>query len=364
MTINAFIQELEKWAPPFYQESYDNVGLITGNKNWNCTGILCSIDITEHIIKEALEKGCNMIVAHHPIIFRGIKKLSEDEYIQRAIVIAIKNDIAIYAIHTNLDNIQSGVNKIIADKLSLFNTKVLLPKQETLCKLYTYVPFSALEKVQNGLFAAGAGKIGLYEECSFTTKGLGSFKPLAGATPFIGKIGNRENVDEVKLEVILPIHLQANVVNALIKAHPYETVAYEIIKLENNHPEIGSGMVGLLQNPMTEIDFLLEVKKIFNLKIIRHSAFLNRPIEKIALCGGAGSFLTGKAISSKADVFITSDIKYHEFFDANDRILLVDIGHWESEQYTAELLVAFLKSKFPTFAILKTELITNPVNYF
>ncbi len=367
MQINQIIKELENWAPPAFQENYDNCGLITGNRDWDCTGILCCLDVTEDVIDEAVEKQCNMVLAHHPIVFQSIKKLSGAGYVQRTVVKAIKNDIAIYAIHTNLDNVSHGVNEVIADKLGLktCSRSILAPKANVLCKLYTYVPADHTEAVRLALFSAGAGNIGQYNECSFNTEGTGTFKPLEGATPFIGVAGGeREWVKETKLEVVFPEYLQQQVIRALHQAHPYQSVAYEIIKLQNQHPEVGSGMLGELAGSITETELLHRLKSAFGLTAIRHTPLLNKPMRMVAVCGGAGSFLTKTAIAAGADAFITADVKYHEFFDADNKLLLADIGHFESEQFTIEALAKFLQVKFPTFAVLQTEVTTNPVRYF
>jgi dinuclear metal center YbgI/SA1388 family protein len=362
MLIDHIIKELEVLAPPVYQESYDNAGLITGNKSWECTGIICSLDCIEATVNEAIEKGCNLIVAHHPIVFSGFKKLNGNNYVERTVIAAIKNDIAIYAIHTNLDNVMHGVNNRIADKLGLLEKSILAPKQGIIYKLFTYAPASHAEVVKEALFTAGAGKIGLYEECSFNITGTGTFKPMAGSSPFLGAVGTRETAEEVKIEVIFSHYLQPKILQALFAAHPYETVAYEVIKLENHHQEIGSGMIGHLPDSMEETAFLNLVKNAFGLSVIRHTPLLNRPVKTVAVCGGSGSFLTKTAIAAGADVYITADVKYHEFFDADNRLLLADIGHWESEQFTTDLLAEFLQDKFLTFAVLKTRVNTNPVS--
>jgi dinuclear metal center YbgI/SA1388 family protein len=367
MQINDVITVLTDWAPPAYQESYDNCGLITGDRGWNCTGVLCSLDATENIIDEAIALGFNMVVAHHPIVFGAMKSFSGNSYVEKTIRKAIRNDIAIFAIHTNLDNISTGVNLAVAEKLGLEkkSLKILLPKAGMLSKLYTYVPAAHADQLKTALFDAGGGQIGLYNECSFTTPGTGSFRPLEGSNPVIGQAGGeRELVEELKIEVIFPSHLATHVVNALHQAHPYEVPAFEIIALQNHHQDLGSGMVGSLPNPIGETELLQLLRDQFGAKSIRHTRLLGRSIKKIALCGGAGSFLTKHAIRAGADVYITADIKYHEFFDAEDRLLLLDIGHWESEQFTIGLLANFLQAKFPTFAVLQTKVNTNPVHYF
>lgn len=364
MKIAEIIQVLEKTAPPSLQESYDNAGLLTGNAQWECTGIICTLDATEQVVLEAVQKGCNLIVAHHPIIFSGLKKITGSNYIQQTIIAAIKNDVAIYAIHTNLDNVLNGVNNKIADKLGLENRKILAPKTGQLMKLFTFVPLEHASKVRSALFAAGAGNIGNYNDVSFNSNGLGTFKGNENSNPFVGEKGKSHQEEEIKIEVIFPNWLKVNVVAALHNAHPYEEVAYDIVTLNNSFEEVGSGLIGELPEPMEETMVLNMLKTGFNLSVIKHTPLLGKKITKLAVCGGAGSFLIGNAIAAGADFYVTSDVKYHEFFDANYRMVIADIGHWESEQYTAELLVEILQQNFPTFAILKTGVDTNPIKYF
>ena len=364
MKIAAIITCLETIAPPSLQEGYDNAGLLTGNADWECTGIITALDATEEVVMEAIEKKCNCIVAHHPIIFGGLKKITGKNYVEKTVIAAIKNDIAIYAIHTNLDNVLQGVNGRIADELGLINRSILQPKNNTLKKLFTFVPVAAAEKVRNAIFAAGAGHISDYSECSFNTAGTGTFKPGEGTNPFIGKIGERRSEEEIKIEAIFPAWMERPIYDAMIAAHPYEEVAYDIISLENQQQQFGCGLVGELAEPVNEIELLGHLKAVFGLSVVKHTTLTGKMIKKIALCGGAGSFLIGAAISSGADLYLTSDVKYHEFFDANDRLVIADIGHYESEQFTIGLLFDILSKKFPTFAVLKTGVKTNPVHYF
>ncbi|MFL5748887.1 MAG: Nif3-like dinuclear metal center hexameric protein [Niastella sp.] len=364
MKIADIIDLLEAVAPPSLQESYDNAGLLTGNPGWACTGALCTLDATEEVVKEAMQRGCNLVVAHHPIIFGGLKKITGKNYVEKTIITAIKNDIAIYAIHTNLDNVIDGVSGMMADKLGLKNRKILSPKEATLKKLYTFVPVEQVEQVRAALFEAGGGHTGNYNECSFGVEGTGTFKGGEGTNPFAGQPGERHYEKELKIEVIFPGYLQNSLIRALRTAHPYEEVAYDVVNLANTHPGIGSGLVGELPEALPEAAFLNQLKQAFDLPLIRHTALLGRPVKKIALCGGAGSFLIPKALGVGADIYITGDMKYHEFFDANGRLIIADIGHFESEQFTIDLLAGVLQEKFPTFAVLKTALKTNPVYYF
>jgi len=364
MKISAIISFLESLAHPSLQESYDNTGLITGEPGWECTGIICTLDATEEVIKEAISNGCNLVVAHHPILFGGLKKINGKNYVEKAIITAIKKDVAIYAIHTNLDNVSTGVNGRIASMLGLKNNFILAEKENTLKKLFTFVPVKSADLVRQAIFEAGGGHIGNYSECSFNAEGTGTFKAGDGAKPYVGQAGVQHAEKEVKMEVIFPAYLQARILNSLKRAHPYEEVAYDIISLANTHSETGAGIVGELEQPTNEQEFLSQIKKIFNVPVVRHTAFLNKPVKRVAVCGGAGSFLISKALAAGADIYITADIKYHEFFDANGQMLVADIGHFESEQFTINLLQEVLAEKFPTFAVLKTGVKTNPVHYF
>ncbi len=362
MKVNEVVNYLESIAPPAYQEDYDNAGLITSHSN-EITGILVSLDCIETVIDEAVERGCNMVVAHHPIVFRGLKRFTGKNYVERTLIKAIKNEVAIYAIHTNFDNVQTGVNAKIADLLGLQNQRILSPKKGLLTKLHTFVPKDAANKVRTALFAAGAGNIGNYNECSFNVEGLGTFKAGAGTQPYVGKINEQHQEPETKMEVIFPSHLSVQVVKALKEAHPYEEVAYDLVQLSNEYSQIGSGMIGDLPDSEDLMKFLTRVKKQFDCGAIKYTHGINKPVKKIAICGGAGFFLLSGAIAAGADVFLTSDIKYHEFFDAEDKIVLADMGHFESEQFTTDLLVSELTKKFTTFAVLQVKINTNPVKY-
>ena len=364
MKVQDITSLLEKMAPPSLQENYDNAGLLTGNSNWECTGVVISLDVTEAVVQEAIEKKCNLIVAHHPIIFGGLKKLTGSNYVEQTIIAAIKNDIAIYAIHTNLDNVLHGVNAKIADRLGLINRQVLLPKAGVLKKLFTFVPNTHAEEVRKAIFNAGGGNIGNYSECSFNAAGEGTYKAGEGSHPFTGKIGERHTEPETKIEVIFPAWLQKPICKAMKDAHPYEEVAFDIISLDNGYAAAGSGLVGYLPEAITENELLTLIKQQFGLKCIKHTPLRGKPVKKVALCGGAGSFLTRSAIAAGADIFISADFKYHDFFDADSRLVIADIGHYESEQFTIALLSEFLQEKFPTFAVLKTGVVTNPVCYF
>lgn len=364
MKIKSVLQYLEEIAPPAYQESYDNAGLITGNVDWEVKGVLFCLDAIEEVVNEAIGKNCNLIVAHHPIVFSGLKKITGSNYIERVIIKAIKNDIAIYAIHTNLDNVAQGVNAMICKKLGLENTSILAPMKSPMSKLVTFCPVADALKVRKALSEAGAGVIGNYSECSFNSSGFGTFKGNDESNPTVGEANQLEQVDELKLEMIFPKYLKGKVVAALKEAHPYEEVAYDIFSLENEASNLGAGMIGDLPEAIPVELFLKQLKKKMQCKVVRHTQAVKPMVQRIALCGGSGSFLLANAIRAKADVFITGDFKYHQFFDADNKILIADIGHYESEQFTPELLHSILGEKFSNFALLLSEVNTNPIKYY
>lgn len=355
---------LEQIAPLQLQESYDNCGLLTGSKSTIAKGALITLDVTEAIIDEAIENKCNLIVAHHPLIFSGLKKISGNTWVERTLIKAIKNDIAIYAIHTNLDNVISGVNKMMADKIGLKEGRVLQTKSGLLKKLICFCPKDKADVVRDALFSAGAGKIGEYEQCSFNTEGTGTFKGNEKTNPYVGIAGELHKEAEIKIETIFPAYLEAQVLTSLMMAHPYEEVAYDIIPLHNYWSKVGSGYIGHLPEAMPEQDFLAHVKKVFNCGVIRHTALRGEKIKKVALCGGSGSFLLKDAINNHADIFITADFKYHQFFDADNQIVIADIGHFESEQFTKELIFNEIQKKFSTFALCLSKNNTNPIHYY
>ncbi len=364
MKLKAITQFLEHQFPLSLQESYDNSGLLIGNLEMEITGVLICLDSIEKIVDEAIEKSCNLIIAHHPIIFKGLKKMTESNYIERVVSKCIKNDIALYAIHTNLDNHFEGVNKEIANRIGLKNLRILKPIQGNLSKLTVFVPKDALEKLDEAIFKAGGGQIGNYSECHFRTEGTGTFKGNENSNPQIGNKNVREAFEEFRVEYLVSNYNLRTVLNAMNTAHPYEEVAYEIYPIQNSNQFEGAGMIGELETEQDEIAFLTQLKTTFRCDVIRHTQLLGRKIKKVAVCGGSGSFLLSKAIQQKADIFITGDFKYHEFFDAENKLIIADIGHFESEQFTTNLLAERMKENFTNFAIHLTEHNTNPINYF
>ena len=363
MTISAIINFLETVAPPVLQEGYDNSGLLAGDAKADCTGVLIALDATEEVIADALRRNCNLVVTHHPLIFGGIKRVTPDDATGRTLIRAIREGVAVYAIHTNLDNIGHGVNGRIASILGLRGTKVLSPAAATLRKMHVFVPHAHASALMEAVFKAGAGHIGDYAECSFRTEGTGSFLAGPGTTPHVGVHGLRHDEPETRVEFIYPHWLEDAIMRAMREGHPYEEMACDIVPLANDWDRVGSGLVGDIEVPLSEPEFLGRVKALFRVPVIRHSPFTGQPVSRVAVCGGAGSFLIHNALSNGAQVFLTSDLKYHDFFRPEGRMLLADIGHYESEQFTVDLLADLLMEKFPTFAVLKSGVPTNPVNY-
>ncbi|UFH31988.1 Nif3-like dinuclear metal center hexameric protein [Chryseobacterium sp. C-71] len=364
MTIQKVIAEIEKYIAMPQAEDFDNVGLLCGLADRNVSGILVCHDALENVVDEAIHKNCNLIVCFHPIIFSGLKSLTGKNYVERAILKAIENKVAIYAIHTAFDNDFYGVNAGICNLLGLKNLKILQPKKNNLKQLNVYVPKDYSESIKEALFSAGAGNIGFYDECSFKTEGKGTFRPIEGSNPFSGQQNVRENAEEDMVSVIFESFKQNQIVAAMKDAHPYEEVAHQIYQLENENQYSGLGMYGEFETEMDEKEFLSFVKEKFNLNIIKHSDFNQKKIKRVGVLGGSGASGIKSALSKKCDAYLTGDLKYHDYFLAESKMLICDIGHYESEQLVSQQLFEILSQKFSTFAILKSSEKTNPVNYF
>ena len=363
MKLHQLIEVLEEMAPTSYAEDFDNVGLLVGDRNQVINGILVCHDALESVIDEAIQQNCNLVVCFHPILFSGLKKITGKTYVERAIIKAIKNDIAIYSVHTALDNHQNGVNKIMCDALGIKNPKMLVEKQDFIHKLVTYAPTSHANKIRQALFDAGAGGIGNYNNCSFNSEGKGTYQGDENSNPVVGEKHEYVEADEVKIEVTFEKHLQNKVLKALFDNHLYEEVAYEIYKTENKHQNIGLGMIGELATAQNEKEFLLFVKQTMKTAVVRHSELMEKKVKKIAVLGGSGAFAISAALAKGADVLVTADLKYHDFFQAENKILLADIGHFESERFTKNYIYEHLTKKLHTFAVILSEINTNPVNY-
>jgi dinuclear metal center YbgI/SA1388 family protein len=364
MQIKELVSFLNEAIPPGLQESYDNAGLLVGNQNNELNDVLVTVDVTEAVIDEALEKGANFILAHHPLIFSALKSLTGKDYVERSVIKAIRNDIAIYAAHTNLDNLREGFNSMMADKLELKDKEILRPKKDQLVKLVFFVPNDHADQVRKAVFEAGAGIVGDYDQCSYNLQGEGTFRPGEGADPFSGKKGEMDFEEETRVATFLPSYKTVEVVQAMKEAHPYEEVVYDLYPLKNEDPDRGAGIIGNLREPIAEKEFMARIKKEFNTECIRHTKFLYSFVSRVAISGGSGSFLLKDAIAKKADVFITADFKYHEFFDADEKILVADIGHYESEVVAKDFFYELLTKNFHNFATHLSEINTNPINYY
>lgn len=367
VTIADIAFQLENLAPSAYAEDYDNVGLLTGEMTWEVKKVLLSLDCTEAIVDEAIAQGCNLIISHHPIVFKGLKSLVPRDYVNRTLIKAVKHDIAIYSIHTNLDAQAAGVNRKLAEKLGLVpeSLKVLMPKSgKVLERLTAYVPIGYEEQVSNALFNIGVGQIGNYENCSFQYEGIGQFKPIGLAKPFQGAVNQIERTKEMALDYLVPKHLTEKAIRILLQSHPYEEVAYYLQPLSNANQTVGMGMIGELAKEVEIYDWLDHVKRVLGTGALRHTELCKSKVKKVAVGGGTCSFLTKPAIAAGADVLVTADIKYHEAFDAEGKIILIDAGHFETEQYTGEIIYEVLKQKFPNIAAVFTKVITNPIRYY
>lgn len=363
MKIKEIVSALEGFAPLPLQDGFDNAGLQIGLTEAEATGALLCLDVTEAILDEAIALGFNLVIAHHPLLFKGYKSITGRDYVERCILKAIKNDLVVYAAHTNLDNAPGGVNFKIAEKIGLKNPRILEAKENALIKLVTFVPSDQAEDVRKALFSVGCGCIGNYDSCSYNLEGEGTFRAREGTHPFCGKIGEFHSEKEIRIETVLPAYKKTEAIKALLAAHPYEEPAFDIYSLQNTWPQAGAGIIGVLETPENELDFLKRIKKTFDTDCLKHNKLAGREIQTVAVCGGAGSFLIPLAISNRADVFITGEIKYHDYFGHEDNILLAEIGHYESEQYTKEIFYTIIRNLFPNFAVQLTKVDTNPIKY-
>lgn len=361
MLIQEITYYLEKLAPVSLQESYDNSGLLIGSSKKNIDKALITLDVTEEVIEEAINENCGLIITHHPVIFKGLKKLTGSNLTERLVIMALKSDIAIYAIHTNLDNVLGGVNSMLAEKLGIKNSKILSPKKDELVKVVTFCPSKHLEKVQQAMFDTGAGNIGNYDSCSYYSDGTGTFRALEGSNPFVGKQNTFHKEEEYRIETIVPKHCLSNVLNAMIKAHPYEEPAYDIYNLNNSNAGIGSGIIGELESAMPIKEYLHMAKQTLGTKFIKHNKLIERPVKRVAVCGGSGSFLIDVAARNNADLFLTADVKYHEFFEYSGNMTIADAGHYETEHLIKELIYSLLKKKIPNFALRISRKDVNPI---
>jgi dinuclear metal center YbgI/SA1388 family protein len=361
--IKEVLEALEEFAPPALQEGFDNTGIQVGETGQEAKGALLCVDVTEDVVEEALAKGCNLVIAHHPLLFKPVKSLRGATYIERCVMKACKYDMVIYAAHTNLDNVRRGVNGWLAERIGLNNTHILSPKREGLVKVVTFVPSGHVQKVRDALFAAGAGYVGNYDRCSFRLEGLGTFRAQDGAHPFLGEVGKEHAEREERIETVIPTHLQGKVLQAVQAAHPYEEPATDIYPLNNTWEGAGSGIWGDLPEEEDEQEFLLRMKELFNVSCVQHSALRGKAVRRVAVCGGSGAFLIKEAIACGADVLVTGEARYNDYYDVENHLLLAVTGHYESEACTKDIFRTLLLKKFPTFALHLSETDVNPVKY-
>jgi dinuclear metal center YbgI/SA1388 family protein len=358
------VSEIEQFAPPFFQEDYDNSGLQTGAPGMEITGVLITLDVTEEVIDEAIDHQANLIVSHHPVTLKGLKSLTGRNHPERILIKAIRHNMAIFSAHTNIDSVELGVSGMLAKKLGLTNIHILQPREGLLLKLVTFVPADHREQVRQAIFSAGAGVIGNYDKCSYNISGQGSFRAGDDSNPYTGEKGKIHYEQEERIETVVPVHLKSRVLKALFEAHPYEEVAYDLYPITNKWHQVGFGAIGDLPQPLSEANSLKAIKKITDAGCIKHTELRGRPIKKVAVCGGSGSFLLNSAIKAHADLFVSADFKYHQFQEADKKIIIADIGHYESEQFTKEVFFDLLTKKFPNFAIRLSNVSTNPIKYY
>lgn len=363
MKIKEITDILEQFAPPLLQESYDNSGFQVGDPASEAESALIALDITESVVNEAVAKGIRLIISHHPVIFSGLKSLTGKTETERTVMLALKEGICLYSMHTNLDNVRMGVNDILCRKIGLVDCSILQPKAGLLRKLVTFCPEAEADRVRQAVFDAGAGQIGNYDSCSFNANGQGTFRGSENTNPFVGEPGKLHFENEVRIETVYPSWAEGRILKALLASHPYEEVAYDIYSIESNFQGAGSGMIGNLPGKEEEVAFLRRIKDICGTGAVRHTALLGKKIKKVAVCGGSGSFLIETAKKMGADAFITGDIKYHDFYRAEGRILLADLGHYETEHFAKELIAEVILKKFPNFAVRLAESDISPVKY-
>lgn len=360
--IKEILGHLDTLAPFKYTESFDNTGLLIGDSNQSVTKALICLDVTDQVIDQAIAEGYDLIIAFHPLIFKGLKSIGTQDRVGRCVTRLIRHDIALIAIHTNLDKSMQGVNQMISQKIGLDAMRFLMPEQ-TMSKLVTYVPHAHVDVVRESLIQAGAGQIGEYGGCSFSSLGEGTFIPSKNSNPYVGEKEKMHREAEARLEMLVPHHLKSKAVQSLLAAHPYEEVAYDLYPVEVGGSIAGMGMVGELAKPMSPKAFLSHLQTVFGTPNIRYSAY-NKQIQTVAVLGGSGAFALGAAMGCGADALVTADLKYHDFFIPQEQLMLIDIGHFESEQFTLQILKDYLSKKIINFAFDLTSVNTNPVCYF
>ncbi|MBI4536287.1 MAG: Nif3-like dinuclear metal center hexameric protein [Ignavibacteriae bacterium] len=367
MTVREIQDVIEHWAPREIAWGQDNVGLQIGNPASRLLGILIALDVTEKIITEARRHRANLIISHHPLLFKAPRSITPRNQVGRCIDALVKSGIALYSAHTNLDFAHGGTSWAIAEALGLTAVDFLYKPYKVQRKIVTFVPTDHVDRVAVAMAEAGAGRIGNYDNCSFRMLGTGTFKANERANPVVGSKNVLEKVAETRLEMVVDQWLVPGVLKALKQAHPYEEVAHDVYPTENESDAFGMGIIGMLVRPMTLKSLLALIKKKLGARALRCTGSLNHKVSRIAACGGSGSELLDEAVRARADAFITADVKYHTFHDANGRIALIDAGHYETEHLVVQTMAKKLAQEMrrmrihvPVFASRTS---TNPIVY-
>lgn len=367
-TLNDIIAPIEAAAPRAWQENWDNAGwqvCPADPKTAECTGALLTLDITEAVVGEAAREGFNLIVSHHPLLFKGLKRITGSTPQERNVTEAIRHGIAIYSAHTNMDSAPGGVNFRLAEMLGLTNIEVLIPREGDLVKLVFYTPAAEADRVRQAVLEAGAGHIGNYDSCSYNNEGFGTFRAVSDACrPYVGSIGEMHREPEVRTETVVPRYLLSRVIDTLIKAHPYEEPAYDIIPLELPNRGAGLGCVGDLSEALPTAAFLQRIATTLNLPYLRHSEIATGTVRRVAVCGGSGAEFIPSAIAAGAQLYLTADLKYHDFQRGGETITLVDGGHFETEHQLMDVFYELISKKIPNFAVRRAATPSNAVSYF
>lgn len=363
MKISEITGAIEKYAPLWLQEEWDNAGLQVGDTDREATGAVLCVDATEAIVDEAIDRGVNLVISHHPLLFRGLKRITGRTATERIVAKALKHDIAIYSAHTNMDSAPGGVSWATGRRAGLTAMRTLVPQQGRLMKLAVFVPSAYSNAVSEALWNAGAGRMGNYDRCAYMTDGRGTYRPLPGADPAIGTVGQSHTEAETRIEVVFPTAISGRVVQAMLKAHPYEEPAFDLIPLANDITSAGLGVIGSLKTPMPASEYIAWVKQALGIGAIPYAGDARRMVHRVALCGGAGAEFIGNAIAAGADLYMCGDLKYHDFTTHADSIVLADIGHYESEQCTKEIFYDIIQKNFPNFATYYAEEDKNPISY-
>lgn len=364
--IKEVLQAMDAICSESIQESWDNSGLQWGDDSETVKGVIVSLDVTMDVINEAIDCGCNLIIAHHPLIFGPLKQVRKNgTEVERLAYHCIQNSIAVYAAHTNWDKVAQGVSWVMAKRIGLLNEEILQPEKDGLCNLKVMGTPRDIAEIRKAWFNAGIGNVGEYSNCSFTTDGWGTFEPSESANPSVGEKNKTEFLRENAIEILCTKKDVSKALAIATETSSYETIAHSIIPLKNTNDTLGFGCIGELKEALSLSDFLALCKEKYACKVVRYNPSEKiKNIKTVAVCGGSAIDFLPTAIARKADAYITADVKYHQFMLADDALTLVDVGHYESEIWAMEYLTHLISEKFHNFAIRLTTINTNSVRYF